>query len=56
MRLQAAYNLEQAFLVPSVHNLVTSAVVPLSKYLETGRPTVATPTIRFVSKQAIENL
>lgn len=54
---QAPYKMEQAFLVPSVHSLLISRIAPLSKYLETGLPQIATPQISPSSfTQLIENL
>ena len=34
---------DAAFFVPSTHNLIISAVIPLSKCLLTGLPTMLTP-------------
>lgn len=40
----AAYRIEQALRVPSVHRRFTSSVVPLSSLRLTGLPQIATPT------------
>jgi hypothetical protein len=43
-RAAAAYNFEQAFLLPSVQSLVTSRTDRASVIRATGRPTQQTPT------------
>lgn len=48
--------MEEAFLYPFVQSLFTSSVQPSSKYLETGLPTIATPTISPSTAAAILNL
>jgi len=55
-RHAAEYSIEQAFLVPSVQRRLTSSVHPLSKCLDTGLPTVQTPTIFVPSEHPMENL
>ena len=45
-RAHAAYRIEHAFLVPSVHRRVTSTMFFWSRSRATGRPTIATPTRR----------
>jgi len=55
-RHAAPYNIEQAFFVPSVHNLLISQVNPSSKCLDTGLPHTAQPTIFSSSNNPIANL
>ena len=44
-RAAAPYKKEHAFFVPSVQRRVTSSVIPSSRWRETGRPIMTTPTI-----------
>jgi len=52
-RQAAEYNMLHAFLVPSVQHRVTSKVQPLSRFLDTGLPTMMTPTTASSLEQAI---
>lgn len=54
-RAAATYRNEQALRVPSVQSRVTSAVRPSSRILDTGRPTITTPTIFPSSEAPSEN-
>jgi protein gp37 len=51
-----AYSMEQALRLPSVQRRFTSMVHPSSRWRDTGRPIMATPTICSPSESPMENL